>query len=960
MVRSGDISGQSNPILLWLEATGEVGMRYKEIGNAEYFQNTYDGTKMNWKYFNGSIYATRMSLTNAGNLSLVGDLDVDGIITAKEFHTTFVSASIIYQSGSTQFGNSSDDIHTFTGNVGIGTSAPDTYLHVHQSFSHLSTPVVVTNGSTSINKVNYDTFIIQADDVTTLKLVERNVSTNDQVMTFTIGDNYGRIATTDQPLELYVNGTTSGAGYLGLSGTLGIHISTSGSVGIGTNNPTYKLHVAGNALISSGIIAGDSKFYNSVQLTDSLGGTTQSWIWSGDTDSLYMGVGGVSAANSKVIVKSSEVLFKISSTTTGYEASFSNDDSGFNIYGSRYGGTGKYLSLWANGAVENMRLLSDGNVGIGLTNPSARLHVSGSQIIGNSAYDGDYGHSLRFPFASRNLTDGTVRAHIQFDSVLDYSVNGDDAWKWKLAAVARPGTSGNYNSQLEIQRSTRGGVTDEPTVVFNRDGNVGIGTTSPSYKLDVSGTGRFTDTLSINTNKSIRTYPDSTGGYAMGITMFSADTSNASTSDIYGRPGFVGRNLSFNGTQFVAASTEAGNNWGTVTGMMATNGDVRFITRPATNEGLNFGLGSNLDSITRMVVTTGGNVGIGLTNPAGKLTVDGGVRSKYVMLGATAGDSADNTIEFVNGTNSTSYIGGHINYHGSGNLSLVFGGGCVGIGTNVPAYKLHVDGNTGVRNGSFFIGDETGSTNSAIEFYKSGTTLRLYTNTGAFGGTYGASSVNLDLYSSTAYNTRISGNGASYFNAGNLGIGTTSPSRSLTISELSPGANTNSYLSFNNTAERWVIGNEGGWSSNDFIIYDTAYRMVIKAGGSVGIGTTNPISALHVVGTGNFTGDVVAYYSSDKRLKDNLFPIPTPLEKISKITGYEFDWNSNQSTYKGHDYGVVAQEIESILPELVQTRNDGYKAVKYEKLVALLIESIKEQQTQINGLKDEINKLKSK
>ena len=60
---------------------------------------------------------------------------------------------------------------------------------------------------------------------------------------------------------------------------------------------------------------------------------------------------------------------------------------------------------------------------------------------------------------------------------------------------------------------------------------------------------------------------------------------------------------------------------------------------------------------------------------------------------------------------------------------------------------------------------------------------------------------------------------------------------------------------------------------------------------------------------------------------------------------------------EGHDVGVIAQEIEAILPEIVTTRDNGYKAVKYERIVALLIECIKEQQKQITNLENKINKI---
>jgi len=95
-------------------------------------------------------------------------------------------------------------------------------------------------------------------------------------------------------------------------------------------------------------------------------------------------------------------------------------------------------------------------------------------------------------------------------------------------------------------------------------------------------------------------------------------------------------------------------------------------------------------------------------------------------------------------------------------------------------------------------------------------------------------------------------------------------------------------------------------------------------------------------GTFSATGDVVAYSSSDERLKDNQKNIDNALEKVESLNGIEFDWNDKQDTFTGHDVGVIAQEVEKVLPEIVNTRDTGYKAVKYEKLVPLLIEAIKE------------------
>jgi hypothetical protein len=112
-------------------------------------------------------------------------------------------------------------------------------------------------------------------------------------------------------------------------------------------------------------------------------------------------------------------------------------------------------------------------------------------------------------------------------------------------------------------------------------------------------------------------------------------------------------------------------------------------------------------------------------------------------------------------------------------------------------------------------------------------------------------------------------------------------------------------------------------------------------------------NGIHVTGTIKATDDIIAFASSDKRLKDNIKPIPWALDKINKIGGYSFDWNEDrQDIYKGTDIGVIAQEIEEVLPELVQTRENGYKAVKYDKLVSLLIEGIKDLSKQVEELKN--------
>jgi len=158
------------------------------------------------------------------------------------------------------------------------------------------------------------------------------------------------------------------------------------------------------------------------------------------------------------------------------------------------------------------------------------------------------------------------------------------------------------------------------------------------------------------------------------------------------------------------------------------------------------------------------------------------------------------------------------------------------------------------------------------------------------------------------------------------------------------------FTPYNNT-------NPNGYTSNSGDITAVTVSNGISGGGtsgSVGVSMSGTYTGdFRVTGEISATADVVAYYSSDERLKDNVKVIENASDKVAQLRGVEFDWNDKQSTYEGHDVGVIAQDVEKVLPELVQTRDDGYKAVKYEKIVGLLIEAIKDLQDEVKALKGE-------
>ena len=108
-----------------------------------------------------------------------------------------------------------------------------------------------------------------------------------------------------------------------------------------------------------------------------------------------------------------------------------------------------------------------------------------------------------------------------------------------------------------------------------------------------------------------------------------------------------------------------------------------------------------------------------------------------------------------------------------------------------------------------------------------------------------------------------------------------------------------------------------------------------------------------VVGVLSVTGDITAFWTSDERLKDNIARIDDPLAKVLSISGNTFDWNE-KSNKSGHDVGVIAQEIQAVLPEAVVERDTGYLAVDYHKIVPLLIEAIKDLAAKVEKLEQKL------
>jgi hypothetical protein len=220
-------------------------------------------------------------------------------------------------------------------------------------------------------------------------------------------------------------------------------------------------------------------------------------------------------------------------------------------------------------------------------------------------------------------------------------------------------------------------------------------------------------------------------------------------------------------------------------------------------------------------------------------------------------------------------------------------------------------------------------------------------------------------------------------NGGKVGIGTSAPSSTLTVGnsggtvagEITLNPSSTQYEGGQINFKKSILGSTADWIVDQYGTSSTDARlrifnsiaetngMAIMENGNIGMGSLTPSVRLQVA------GDIIANSiagSSDARFKTNITPIENPLQKVLQLRGVNFDWNKkafpDRSFSESNAIGFIAQEVEKVLPEVVQTEKtaEGYKAVQYDKVVALLVEAIKEQQKQIDGLKLELKKQRKK
>ncbi len=287
--------------------------------------------------------------------------------------------------------------------------------------------------------------------------------------------------------------------------------------------------------------------------------------------------------------------------------------------------------------------------------------------------------------------------------------------------------------------------------------------------------------------------------------------------------------------------------------------------------------------------------------------------------------------------------------------------GNMGVNVAAPTSRLHVNGTVRLQGLAAPAGETTalvidangnvkGRTLNAVAF--DGVTVNAWNLTGNaalatnFIGTTNA--VDFRMFTNNTERMRIT-------SAGNVGIGITAPTallhvvgRTNIVHSTSPSLyvqnDANSFANlaiqvFGQGSQRAFIASNGGAFFN----------------GNVGIGTTNPTYKLHVIG--RFKSDGINE-TSDVRLKKNIEPLQNSLDKILAMQGVTYEWNK-EGMEEGVQIGLIAQEVEQILPEIVDTDSEGFKSIQYSVLVAVLIEGMKEQQAEYDALLLKVQQLES-
>ncbi|MBM4252507.1 MAG: tail fiber domain-containing protein [Deltaproteobacteria bacterium] len=649
-------------------------------------------------------------------------------------------------------------------------------------------------------------------------------------------------------------------------------IQGNGNTGIGTSVPSTKLEVSGSSngqvvtsirnfsagsSAYSGVVIGNDTAANKLALfTNSStrtadGGAGNSTIRT-DSGDLHLSAGG----GQKLTINAISGNVGIGTTSPANLLQVYNPTSASIAVTGQGGTQGLYMGAGANqpwigsstnsdlrlitNSTEKVRVTSAGNVGIGTTSPWGRLVVAAPD--GSLASQG----TASTGWSGINLYNNTG-AHT---GSFAYGNSSAAIWADQVAIAARNNTApivfSTGSSPVERMRLTQGGY-------------LGIGTTAPGTMLDVNGT--------VRSRSGGFQFPDGT-----------------------------------------ILTTAPGS--GTVTNQTSTS-NINFASDTANSGNAAYNISFSTNGTQRMVVANSGGVGIGTASPESALDVVGGVS-----------------------------IGGYSGVSPAPTNGLIVSGN-VGIGTANPTSKLEVAGTISSTIGGFVFPDGTiqatsatsGSNNSMVSGWPDAIKCSV---------TNPAHGTNIFYPEFVPY----VGNGLYYYRLkvpGTLPLslvfntnGTFNSYENISASDCNVSI-TNLYTS--GKAFNMTKGPAAQWLQSNNAAYYNA--------GNVGIGTSVPAYTFHVNGSIAGVGSYNAL--SDIRYKKEVLSLVDSLDKILAVRGVSYKW-IDESQFGGEkQIGVIAQELESVIPEVVTTGDDGVKRVKYNDLIPVLIEAFKTERSQKNA-----------
>ncbi len=341
----------------------------------------------------------------------------------------------------------------------------------------------------------------------------------------------------------------------------------------------------------------------------------------------------------------------------------------------------------------------------------------------------------------------------------------------------------------------------------------------------------------------------------------------------------------------------------------------------------------------------------------------------------------DNSYGFIT---QSSTITGLIRSTASGDSYIT--GGNLGLGTTNPAMRLHVHESSG--NSTIRLSNSSGTANNILQFYEGATRQASITvrGSGIPGGPPNAMNIYTSVSGAPITLGTNSGETMRIQDGGRVGIGTTDIDYKLCVGDISDA---NNYLRIqsNNWGGAMFFDGEGSHSGGIMYYHGTDRmtfqvrvpggnpyeRMRITTDGSVriwdgsgSVGFATGAGSLYVEGVlevDGWTYSTGYTTTSDKRWKKDIVPVEDALSKILNLNGVNFYWKTDE--YPGEGFteekqiGFIAQEVEQVLPELVRSDQNNHKGVSYDKITAVLVEAIKEQQQMIEELKQEVQELKN-